>query len=229
MTAAAGPPGSGAMNGLAVASFVCSLFFFVVGIGSILAIVFGFISLGQITRSGGVLRGRKLAIAGLVIGFIGVGLLVLAVAIPTFLGVKSGAQDRAAQSNVNTASVFALSLYGQNQTFGNEAGAVSALGGGVPSMTFVGDAVGSTDESTISVGVDPGGQGVILVDRSPSGRCWGVLRNAAPSTSLTVDGVQRWPQAGSVGTWFTGFRSTTGSCSADQAVEAPWGSDFPAP
>jgi uncharacterized membrane protein len=59
-------------NGLAVASFVCSVsgivpFFF--GITCVVGIVLGFVALGQIKRSGGYQQGRGLAIAGVIVGF----------------------------------------------------------------------------------------------------------------------------------------------------------------
>lgn len=55
-------------NGLAVASLVCGLLFFVIPLpASILAIVFGNIARGQISRTGE--KGAGLALAGLVLGW----------------------------------------------------------------------------------------------------------------------------------------------------------------
>jgi hypothetical protein len=48
-------------------------------IGSILAVIFGYIGKGQIDRSGGTQSGRGLAIAGIVLGWVGVGTLVLTI------------------------------------------------------------------------------------------------------------------------------------------------------
>jgi hypothetical protein len=45
-------------------------------IGSILAIIFGFVALNQIKTSNGAQTGRGMAIAGLVLGFIGVGTIL---------------------------------------------------------------------------------------------------------------------------------------------------------
>ena len=56
-------------NGLAVASLVCSFFFWIYGLGALLAIVFGFIARSQIKHSGGTQRGKGLALAGIIIGF----------------------------------------------------------------------------------------------------------------------------------------------------------------
>ena len=73
------PPGPGygytpvsTTNGLAIASLVCSFFFWLSGIGSVLAIIFGFIARSQIRRSGGAQQGAGLALAGIIIGFVGI-------------------------------------------------------------------------------------------------------------------------------------------------------------
>jgi Domain of unknown function (DUF4190)/Domain of unknown function (DUF1707) len=60
-------------NGLAVASLVVGLFW-MWWIGSVLAIVFGHVALNQIARNGQ--SGRGLAIAGLVLGYIGLATLL---------------------------------------------------------------------------------------------------------------------------------------------------------
>ena len=63
-----------AVNGLAIASFVLGLLWFW-WIGSILAVVFGHIALREIRRRGQ--RGHGIAIAGAVLGWIGVATLVI--------------------------------------------------------------------------------------------------------------------------------------------------------
>jgi hypothetical protein len=63
-------------NGLAVASLVAG-FLWLGWLGSILAVIFGHIALGQINRSGGREGGSGLAIAGLVLGYMGVATLLL--------------------------------------------------------------------------------------------------------------------------------------------------------
>ncbi len=72
-------------NGLAIASLVCSLFFFIYGIPAILAVIFGFISRGQIRRSNGTQTGSGMALAGIIIGFagiiIGIVLVIVVVAV----------------------------------------------------------------------------------------------------------------------------------------------------
>jgi hypothetical protein len=63
-------------NGLAIASLVLGLIW-IYGLGSILALVFGYSAKGQIDHSGGRQSGRGMAVAGIVLGWIGVGLIVL--------------------------------------------------------------------------------------------------------------------------------------------------------
>ena len=73
------PPQSASTNALAVASLVCSLFGWVcLFIGALLGVIFGFIALAQIKRTGQ--RGRGMAIAGIVIGAV---LIVLGIALWT--------------------------------------------------------------------------------------------------------------------------------------------------
>lgn len=65
-------------NGFAVTAMVLGLVW-VYWIGSILALVFGYIALRQIKRSEGRQTGRGMAIAGVVLGWVGVALLVLVI------------------------------------------------------------------------------------------------------------------------------------------------------
>ena len=58
-------------NGMAIASFVCA-WLWVFGVGSVLAVVFGFIALGQIRRANGGQNGKVLAIFGVILGFVGI-------------------------------------------------------------------------------------------------------------------------------------------------------------
>ncbi len=58
-------------NGLSVASLVLGIVW-VFGIGSILAVIFGFVGRKQIKDSGGRQTGEGLALAGIILGFLGV-------------------------------------------------------------------------------------------------------------------------------------------------------------
>ncbi len=75
-------------NGLAVASLVLAIVS-LIGLGSILGIIFGFVARGQIGRSNGTQKGGGLALAGIIVGFVTLALVLAAIAIPTFLGVEA--------------------------------------------------------------------------------------------------------------------------------------------
>ena len=63
-------------NGFAIASLVLGIVW-IYWIGSILALVFGYVAKRQIDRSNGAESGRGLAIAGIVLGWIGIAVLAL--------------------------------------------------------------------------------------------------------------------------------------------------------
>ena len=66
-------PQSSQTNGLAIAALITSFFV------SILGIILGFVALNQIKTSGE--QGRGLALAGIIIGFVAVGITVLIIII----------------------------------------------------------------------------------------------------------------------------------------------------
>jgi type II secretory pathway pseudopilin PulG len=90
-------------SGKAIASLVCGIvnvFPFCV-----IAIILGHISLSQIGKSAGRLKGRGLAIAGLVMGYLGLVaipfiLIVAAIAIPNLLRAKISANESSAVGSV---------------------------------------------------------------------------------------------------------------------------------
>jgi len=67
---------TGRTNGMAIASLVLGILW-LDWIGSALALIFGYVALGQIKRRQQ--KGRGLAIAGITLGWIGVALLVLVI------------------------------------------------------------------------------------------------------------------------------------------------------
>lgn len=74
----AAAPTQKSTNGLAVASMVVGIVW-IYWIGSILALIFGYIAKGQIDRSQGGQAGRGMAIAGIVLGWVGIGFLLLGI------------------------------------------------------------------------------------------------------------------------------------------------------
>ncbi len=140
--------------------------------------------------------------------------ILLAIAIPTFLGVKGGAQDRAAQSNLQTALTNAKAIYGNNQSYGTPAATAAEvlLSSAEPSLTFVTDPTASTDQNHISVLQDQTGNGIMLVNKSAGGDCWGIFTNEA---TTEVGNPTAWPVTNAAGTYYISY---SGTCSADVAV-----------
>lgn len=98
---------------MAIASLVCSLVF-CLGIPSILAVIFGHLSLSEIKKSAGRLGGKGIATAGLVLGYVGVAfiplaLIIAAIAIPNLLRARMAANESSAMSAIRTLNVAELS------------------------------------------------------------------------------------------------------------------------
>jgi type IV pilus assembly protein PilA len=106
-------------SGMALASLIFGLFFFVFP-ASIAAIVFGHLSLSEIRKSAGRITGHGLAMAGLILGYIGVAiipfiLIVAAIAIPNLLRAKTAANEASAVGSLRT-------IVAANETYGSEFG-----------------------------------------------------------------------------------------------------------
>ncbi|WP_162250918.1 DUF4190 domain-containing protein [Nocardioides sp. Root140] len=70
------PPRS--TNGLAIASLVLGILW-IYWLGSVLALIFGYIARSQIKESGGRQDGEGMALAGIILGWIGVGILTVVI------------------------------------------------------------------------------------------------------------------------------------------------------
>ncbi len=69
----------GKTSGLAIASLVCGIFTFICGLGAIPAVICGHLALSRI-KAGRAAGGRGMAIAGLIMGYLGILLTVVVVA-----------------------------------------------------------------------------------------------------------------------------------------------------
>ena len=115
------PPSAGPLpdelpqtSGKAIASLVLGLFSLCLP-AAIAAVILGHVSLSEIKKSAGRLKGDGLAIAGLVLGYMGVAfipfiLIVAAIAIPNLLRARGAANEAAAVSSIR-AIVSAESTY----------------------------------------------------------------------------------------------------------------------
>jgi type IV pilus assembly protein PilA len=145
------PPFAGPVesSGKAIASLVCGILFFFFPT-AIVAIVLGHLALSDIRKAAGRLTGRGMAIAGLVLGYMGVAvipfvLIVAAIAIPNLLRARMAANEATAVESlhiINTTNVTYAS------TFSN---------GYAPSLAALGGPVGTTQASCDhALLIDPG-------------------------------------------------------------------------
>src|SRR5271168_4611976 len=104
-----------ATSGKAIASLVCGILAYIIPFFlAIPAIVFGHIALSDIKKSAGRLKGQGLAIAGLVLGYLGISvipfiLIVAAIAIPNLLRARMAANEASAVGSLRTIETAAIS------------------------------------------------------------------------------------------------------------------------
>jgi type IV pilus assembly protein PilA len=171
--------------------------------------------------------------------------ILLAIAIPTFLGVTGGANDRASQSNLNTALTTAKAMATQNnQTYLDTTATpvqtavtqLALLKSNEPSITFVAGAV--TTQGPVSVYFEPTGAGVVMASFSKStNKCWYAVDNlqfiaGGAANGLYTDVVANPGITGSAtsaptaaGTY---YGKSTNACdaSATTLTGGKWGSTF---
>ena len=118
-----GPGGAKPTNGLAIASLVLSIIW-LAGLGSVLAVIFGIVARRQIRASGGRQGGEGLALAGTLIGVVGVLGLVLAVTLG--LAVKTSVEN-ALNSEVASCRADATSVETALQSYRAQNGSYPSL------------------------------------------------------------------------------------------------------
>ncbi len=136
--------------------------------------------------------------------------ILLAIAIPTFLGVTKSANDRAAQSNLNTALTNAKAAYQSNSQSYSGVN-TTTLQSAEPSLSFTTGAIPNTNSTSyISMAVSPNGDGVAFSAWSKAKKCWVVADNTSGVTG-TLNGTA-W-DTGDIpvtqGTWYGEFAAAT--------------------
>lgn len=102
--------------------------------------------------------------------------ILLAIGIPTFLGARTRAQDRAAQSNLRTAQNTALVIFTDDGDF--RTSTVANFRVSEPQLTWRGTNGASRNENEISIARDRAGDEFGAAAMSDSGTCYFVrLRN----------------------------------------------------
>ena len=181
--------------------------------------------------------------------------ILLAIAIPTFLGVSGSANDRAAQSNLSNALIEVKALYQNNQTYLTATMTPALLTGSAPEFSWVqagavpASAKGSNaiSEYPVDVGGVADGLGVIMASWAKgTGTCWyAVDLETAPVANFGTDtggtiqfqsgGAVAYSQLNSAGTAlasagvFYSQRIKAATCNASNPTTAgpwKWGTSF---
>ena len=110
------PPVPPQTNGKATASLISGIAAYVIApfVGAIVAIVLGHISLSEIKKSAGRMKGSGMAIAGLVLGYVQFAglpffLIIAAIAIPNLLKSRIAANEAAAAGSLRTLTTAEIS------------------------------------------------------------------------------------------------------------------------
>jgi type IV pilus assembly protein PilA len=110
--------------------------------------------------------------------------ILLAIAIPTFLGVKGNAQDRGVQSNLTTALTSAKAAYVNNGSYSTVVGLeVAALNSFEPNLVFTAGLPTGAGLNAVALNVSTDGQELLLVGWSASGTCWALVDNEGDTTA----------------------------------------------
>ncbi len=138
--------------------------------------------------------------------------ILMAIAIPTFLGVTKGANDKSAQSDLTNALTSAKSYYVAQQSYSS----FNATTGSSdePSLTWLASTTSGTagNNSVYVMGVGTTGQTIELASYASSGVCW-YLADVEDATSGLI--------GQSTGTWYGGAKA---ACTS--AGPGTWYSSF---
>jgi len=121
-------------------------------------------------------------------------IIAILIAIPTFLGARTRAQNRAVQANLRNALTVEKSVYTDAQLYSSDVTATGPLKLGEPALTYVAD--GSMTAATagnLYVSV-PATNTVVLGTKSASGTCYYLQDTTcgAPSATAASVTLARW-------------------------------------
>jgi type IV pilus assembly protein PilA len=133
-----------------------------------------------------------------------IGILV-AIALPTFLGARARSQDRAAQSDLRNALVAAKTLYTDDSDY--TAATTTALEAVEPSLQYVATGTASAAGNNFAVSVNP------ISDTE-----WAAARLSASDTCFYI----RDEATGPGTTYGSGAGACTGTQADTSAVDAEW-------
>ena len=142
--------------------------------------------------------------------------ILIAIAIPTFLGARKRAQDRAAQSSLRNTVTAAKAIFTDKEDYADAT--VASLASGEPALNFVAGATNSSDQNTVSVQPGTSKSSVFFAAAlSKSGTCWYVRDAVDPNT---VPGTT-WAKHDSAGTTCNANQAQTATASFTAANKSP--------
>ncbi len=135
--------------------------------------------------------------------------ILIAFAIPTFLGARKRAQDRSAQSSLRNGVTAAKTVFSDTESYAEVAGQMdlAALTDAEPALTYVASTVPSTKPKELSVDFVSATQ-IVTVAKSNSGSCFAARDTVAAGGAATE------------------FAKVTGTCSADAGTFGTWQDKF---
>jgi type IV pilus assembly protein PilA len=126
--------------------------------------------------------------------------ILLAIAIPTFLGVTGSANDRAAQSNLNTMLTNAKSIYEQNNQLYPTTGVAATIHSNEPSLNMDTTGTAALNPGQAGVVTSADGNGAVVYSLANNTQeCWWAADNPAsvsPSAAWVASTTPGLPSAG---------------------------------
>jgi len=134
--------------------------------------------------------------------------ILIAIALPTFLGARRRAQDRAAQSDLRNAIAAAKTAYTDVDNYATAT--VAGLSAIEPSLGFLDDGLSVAPDYDVSIVVDD----VVAGDN----QIWAAARLSASGTCMYIKDVSASGGAGAGNTPGTWYGSGTTACTGTQAL-----------
>ncbi len=120
--------------------------------------------------------------------------ILLAIAIPTFLGARNSANARAAQSNLRNGLTAEQTAWTNNQAFDSSTTDMSGIESGI---NWTSGTAGTSTPNQVSVAVSTDNNAVQLQAQGKDGNCYYIL------------------QSNESGNSFTGYYESTGTCATN--------------
>lgn len=134
--------------------------------------------------------------------------ILIAIALPTFLGARQRAQNRAAQSDLRNALAAAKTMYTDDDAYTNATeDATSGLPTVEPSLDYVAAGTASSSANNFAVSVAVGGT---------NDQEWAAARMSASGTCFFIHDVASGSGAGT----FYGSTTNAANCTGTQALSA---------